>query len=96
MSGPMQRLLGPVKPCVYQAIEEANALLDTPLDEDFDKDETVTETLINRLTTNILTLERCKKDWTGVLKDLKGEAKSNDKNEYVHLAEGDEGFIETR
>jgi len=26
---------------VYRAIEEANALLDTPLDEDFDKDEVV-------------------------------------------------------
>jgi len=56
---------------VYQAIEEVNALLVTPLNEDLDKDEVITETLINRLTTNISMLERCNKDWTGVLKDLK-------------------------
>ena len=56
---------------MYQAIEEVNALLVTPLNEDLDKDEVITETLINRLTTNISMLERCNKDWTGVLKDLK-------------------------
>ena len=66
---------------MYRAIEEANTLLDMPLDEDFAKDKVVTETLINRLTTNISMLERCNKDWTGVLMDLKGEAKSNDEKE---------------
>ena len=44
MSGSIRRLLGPAKSRVYQAVEEANALLDMPLDEDFDKDEVVTET----------------------------------------------------
>ena len=38
-------------------------------------------------------LERCNKEWTGVLMDLKSEAKGNDEKEYVCVAEGDKGFI---
>ena len=45
MSVPIRRLrLEPAKSRVYRAIEEANVLLDTPLNEDFDKNEMVTET----------------------------------------------------
>ena len=49
---------------------------------------------MNRLTLNVSMLERYNKDWTGIMKDLKGEAKATDEKEYARAAEGDEGFIE--
>ena len=39
-------------------------------------------------------LERCNRDWTRIMKDLKGEAKAIDKKGYARTAEGGEGFIE--
>jgi len=94
MSGPIQKLIGPAKFHVHRAIEEANAFLETKLNGDLDKEEMDAESLINRLTTNISMLERCNKDWTSVMKDLKGEAKAANEKEYMRVAEGDEGFIE--
>ena len=41
------------------------------------------ESLMNKLTINISMLERCNKDWTGIMKDLKGKAKVTDENEYT-------------
>ena len=95
MSGPIRKLIGLAKSRVQRAIEEANALLETELDvEDLDKEEMDVESLINKLTINISMLERCNKDWTGIMKDLKGEAKATDEKEYARAAEGGEGFIE--
>ena len=95
MSGPIRKLIGPAKSRVQRATEEANALLETDLDvEDLDKEEMDVESLINKLTINISMLERCNKDWTGIMKDLKGEAKATDEKEYARAAEGGEGFIE--
>ena len=95
MSGPIRNLIGPVKFYVQRAIEEANALLETELDvEDLDKEEMDVESLINKLTSNISMLERCNKDWTRIMKDLKGEAKATDEKEYARAAEGGGGFIE--
>ena len=94
MLGPIQKLIGPAKFHVHRAIKEANAFLETELNGDLDKEEMDTESLINRLTTNISMLERCNKDWTRVMKDLKGEAKAANEKEYMRVAEGDEGFIE--
>jgi len=75
MSGPIQRLIGPAKSRVLQVIE-AHAFLETGHEgEDLDKDKMDVESLINRLMVNISTLERCNKDWTGVLKDFKGKRK---------------------
>ena len=51
--------------------------VETELDvEDLAKEEMDVESLINKLTINISMLERCNKDWTGIMKDLKGEAKA--------------------
>ena len=95
MSGPIRKLIGPAKSRVQRAIEEANALLETELNvEDLDKEEMDVESLINKLTIDISMLERCNKDWTRIMKDLKGEAKATDEKEYAHAAEGGEGFIE--
>ena len=72
-----------------------NALLETELNvEDLDKEEMDVESLINKLTINILMLERRNKDWTGIMKDLKGKAKATNEKEYACAAEGDKGFIE--
>ena len=79
MSGPIQKFIGLAKSRVQRAIEEANALLENELDiENLDKEEMDVESLINKLTINISMLERCNKDWTGIIKDLKGEAKATD------------------
>jgi len=95
MSGPIRRLIGPAKSQVLRVIEEANAFLETGhKGEDLDKDKMDAESLINRLTVNISTLERCNKDWMGVLKDLKGEAKTAEEREYDRVADGDKGFID--
>ena len=95
MSGPIRKLIGPAKSHVQRAIKEANALLDNKLDEeDLDKEEMDVESLINKLTINISILKRCNKDWTGIMKDLKGKAKATDEKEYAHAAEGVKGFIE--
>jgi len=95
MSGPIRRLIGPAKSRVLRVIEEANAFLEIGYEgEDLDKDEMDAESLINRLTVNISTLERCNKDWTGVLKDLKGEAKTAEEREYNRVADRDEGLID--
>ena len=84
-----------MKSQAQRAIEEANILLQTGLDgEDLDKGEMDAETLMNRLTLNVSMLERCNKDWTRIMKDLKGEAKATNEKEYACAAEGDEGFIE--
>ena len=47
-----------------------------------------TESLLSGLTINILLLEGCQKDWTGVIKELKGEAKATDEKEYACLGQG--------
>ena len=95
MSGPIRKLIGPAKSRVQRAIEEANALLETELNvEDLDKEEMDVESLINKLTINISMLERCNKDWTRIMKDLKGEAKATNEKEYTRAAEGGKGFIE--
>ena len=44
------------------------------------------ETLINRLTLSVSMLERCNKDWIGIMKDLKGEAKATNEKEYARVA----------
>ena len=36
---------------------------------------TYVKSLINKLMINISMLERCNKNWTGIMKDLKGKAK---------------------
>ena len=75
MSGPIQKLIGPAKSHVQQTIEEAEALLDTVPDEkEFKGNEMRVETLINRLSSHVLMLERCNKDWTVVLNNTKGES----------------------
>ena len=63
-------------------------------DSDFDGEESDAEYFIKRLSTNGLLLERCNKDWSNILKDLKGEAKASKEREYAKATEGENSFIE--
>ena len=72
MSGLIQKRVGPVKSRVQRTIEEAEALLETvPEEDNFDRDKMKVEALILRLSSHVLMLEKCNKDWTGVLNNAK-------------------------
>ena len=43
---------------------------------------------------NIAVLERCNKDWTSLLNELKGEEHIKEEKEYFWAADGDDGIIE--
>lgn len=43
---------------------------------------------------NITLLERCNKDWTTLLNELKGEKHVKEEKEYLWAADGDDGIIE--
>ena len=53
-----------------------------------EEDEIRVEEVIAHINTNISLLERCNRDWAGLLMDLKEE------KEYQRAAEGSEGYIE--
>ena len=61
---------------------------------DLEKEETELEDLIHRLSTNIAVLERCNKEWTTLLNELKGDEKLKEEKEYVWAADGDDGIVE--
>ena len=94
MSGGIRKLIGPAKSRLEQCIEDAENLLKVRVttDSDFDGEESDAEYFINRLSTNSLLLERCNKDWSNILKDLKGEAKANEEREYARATEGEKNL----
>ena len=96
MSGGIRKLIGPAKSRLQQCIEDAENLLRVRVttDSDFDGEESDAKYFINRLSTNGLLLERCNKDWSNILKDLKGEAKASEEREYAKATEGENSFIE--
>ena len=61
---------------------------------DLEKEETELEDLIQRLSMNIALLERCNKEWTTLLNELKGDEKLKEEKEYVWAADGDDGIVE--
>ena len=77
MSGPIRRLLGPTKVRLQGYITQARTLFMVPINEsELDKEETQLEDLIQQLSTNIVLIERCNKEWTTLLTELpKGEEK---------------------
>ena len=82
MSGPIRKLTGPAKSRGQRTTEEVEALLETVLEEDnFDGDEMKVKTLIHRLSSHVLMLEKCNKDWTGQrTEQYKGRRLLNSKN----------------
>ena len=59
-----------------------------------EEDEIRVKEVIARINTNVSLLERCNRDWSSLLKDLKNEDRSKEEKEYQHVAEGSEGYIE--
>ena len=52
------------------------------------------EEVIDCINTNVSLLERCNRDWSSLLKDLKSEERSKEEKEYQRVADGSEGYIE--
>ena len=66
-----------------------------PINEsDLDQEETQLQDLIQRFSTNIALLERCNKEWTALLTELRDEEKAAEEKEYLWAAEGNDGLIE--
>ena len=97
MSGPIQRLLGPMKAHFQAYINMAKMVLVQPVNEaDLDKEEMEAEDLIHRFSSNVALLERCNKKWTTLLHEmLKGKEKAKEEKEYLWAADGDKGSKET-
>ena len=86
MSGPIRRLLGPTKARLQGYIKQARIIFMVPINvSDLEKEEVALEDLIQRLSTNIALLERCNKEWTTLLNELKGDDKLKEEKEYVRL-----------
>ena len=96
MSGPIRKLIGPGKTRLQRYIEEASSLLSSRVEEKtLEEDEIRVEEVIARINTNVSLLERyCNRDWSSLLKDLKGDEQSKEEKEYQRVAEGSEGYIE--
>ena len=96
MSGPLRRMIGPARARLLKYMKEASSLLSRPVDEkSLEEDETRVEELVSRVEHTCSLLERCNRDWSIVLKDMKGEEKSKEEAEYQRFSEGEESFVET-
>ena len=74
MSGPIRRLLGPTKVRLQDYIKQARTIFMVPINvSDLEREEVELEDLIQQISMNIALLERCNKDWTTLLNELKGE-----------------------
>ena len=95
MSGPIKKLIGPAKARLQQYIEEASSLLVLRIEEkSSEEDEIHVEEVIAHINMNVSLLERCNRDWSSLLKDLKSEECSKEEKKYQRVADGSEGYIE--
>ena len=95
MSGPIKKLIGPAKARLQRYIEEASSLLVLRIEEkSSEEDEIRVEEVIAHINTNVSLLERCNRDWSSLLKDLKSEERSKEEKEYQRVADGSKGYIE--
>ena len=95
MSGPIKKLIGPAKARLQRYIEEASSLLVLRIEEkSSEEDEIHVEEVIAHINTNVSLLERCNRDWSSLLKDLKSEECNKEEKEYQRVADGSEGYIE--
>jgi len=71
-------------------------LLSTGVEEKTLEDDRLrTEEIIARLKNSVSILERCNRDWSSVLKDLKGEEKEvKEEKELQKMVDGNEGYVE--
>ena len=72
MSESIQKLLGPMKPCLQTYIKEAKIMfLHHVIKNDLDGEEMEVECLIPPFSSNITLLERCNQDWATLLHEIK-------------------------
>ena len=87
MSGPIRKLIGPARTQLRGYYNEVDKLLSSPVREEMMEDEElISEELIKCMNTNVNLLERCNRDWMNLLKDLLGESKATEENEYDRVA----------
>ena len=94
MSGPIRKLIGPGKTRLQHYIEEVSSLLSSRVEEKTLEEDEIREEVIARVNANVSLLERCNRDWSSLLKDLKGDERSKEEKEYQRVAEGSEGYVE--
>jgi len=61
---------------------------------ELDEEESKAEDFINRISCNIVLLEKCNKDWSNILREMKGDAKVTEECEYARVSKGENGFID--
>jgi len=61
---------------------------------ELDKEESEVEDFVNRISCNIVLLKKCNKEWSNILREMKGGAKVAEKHEYAQMSEGENGFID--
>ena len=84
----------PTKSRLLQYVESASGLLENkPIETELDNEESKAEDFTNRISI-IALLEKCNKDWSNILKELKGNAKVTEESEYTSVADREDGFIE--
>ena len=95
MSGLIRKLIGPAKTRLQRYAEEASSLLSSGVEERTLEDDKIrVEEVIARININVSLLERCNRNWSSLLKDLKNEDRSKKEKEHQRVAEGSEGYIE--
>ena len=95
MSGPIQMLIGPAKGRLHRYMEEASAILSSPVEEKtIEELEFQVEEIIKRVNTSVSLIERCNRDWANLLRDVKGEEKVKEEKEFERVADGKDGYIE--
>ena len=87
MSGPIRKLIGPARTRIRGYYNEVDKLLSSPVrEETMEDEELISEELIECMNTNVNLLERYNRDWMNLLKDLSGESKATEENEYDRVA----------
>ena len=95
MSGPIRTLLGPTRSRLQDCLKRAKLVFSAPIDEaNLEEEETATDDIFQRITTNVSLLERCNDNWVTLLRELKGEEKTIEEKEYSWATEGDDGLVE--
>jgi len=79
MSGPLKIIIGPARTRLLRYMEETSSLLSGPVDKkSLEEDETRIEEWVSCINHTCSFLERCKWNWSTLLKDTKGDEKSKE------------------
>ena len=95
MSGPIRKLLVPTKKRLFDYFKDVKKFMGSPINKEAIEDEEATvEEYVERISNNVLFLEKCNQEWATLLKEVKGERKVTEEQEHARAAEGPEGYVE--